>query len=67
MRIVVHGQQAFGKAVLEKLLERNDNVVACAPRLIKMESRWIHLKNWHWKMSFQFINRRHGNPMNPWC
>ena len=33
MRIVVHGQQAFGKAVLEKLLERNEDVVAvcCAP------------------------------------
>jgi methionyl-tRNA formyltransferase len=33
MRIVVHGQDAFGKAVLEKLLERGDNVVAvcCAP------------------------------------
>ena len=33
MRIVVHGQEAFGKAVLEKLLERGDNVVAvcCAP------------------------------------
>lgn len=33
MRIVVHGQQAFGKAVLEKLLARGDNVVAvfCAP------------------------------------
>ena len=28
MRIVVHGQQAFGKAVLEKLLERSENVVA---------------------------------------
>jgi methionyl-tRNA formyltransferase len=28
MRIVVHGQQAFGKAVLEKLLERAENVVA---------------------------------------
>ena len=28
MRIVVHGQQAFGKAVLEKLLERHENVVA---------------------------------------
>ena len=28
MRIVVHGQQAFGKAVLEALLERGDNVVA---------------------------------------
>jgi methionyl-tRNA formyltransferase len=33
MRIVVHGQQAFGRAVLEKLLERGENVVAvcCAP------------------------------------
>jgi methionyl-tRNA formyltransferase len=28
MRIVVHGQQAFGKAVLEKLLERKEKVVA---------------------------------------
>ncbi len=28
MRIVVHGQQAFGKAVLEALLERGENVVA---------------------------------------
>jgi methionyl-tRNA formyltransferase len=27
MRIVVHGQQAFGKAVLEALLARGDNVV----------------------------------------
>ncbi|MFQ5627024.1 MAG: methionyl-tRNA formyltransferase, partial [Methyloligellaceae bacterium] len=33
MRIVVHGQQAFGKAVLEALLERGENVVGvfCAP------------------------------------
>ena len=28
MRIVVHGQQAFGEAVLEALLERGDDVVA---------------------------------------
>ena len=28
MRIVVHGQEAFGKAVLEKLLARGENVVA---------------------------------------
>ena len=28
MRIVLHGQQAFGQAVLEKLLERNENIVA---------------------------------------
>jgi len=28
MRIVVHGQQAFGKAVLEALVERGENVVA---------------------------------------
>lgn len=33
MRIVVHGQEAFGKAVLEKLLDRGENVVGvfCAP------------------------------------
>jgi methionyl-tRNA formyltransferase len=33
MRIVVHGQQAFGRAVLERLLERGDEVVGvfCAP------------------------------------
>ncbi len=33
MRIVVHGQQAFGKAVLERLLEQGENVVGvfCAP------------------------------------
>ena len=33
MRIVVHGQQAFGKSVLEALLERGENVVGvyCAP------------------------------------
>src|SRR5947207_9209652 len=28
MRIVVHGQQAFGKAVLEALLKRDDEVIA---------------------------------------
>ena len=28
LRIVIHGQQAFGKAVLEKLLERGENVIA---------------------------------------
>lgn len=28
MRIAVHGQQAFGKAVLERLLERGEDVVA---------------------------------------
>ena len=33
MRIVLHGQQAFGQAVLEKLLKRGEDVVAvcCAP------------------------------------
>ena len=33
MRIALHGQQAFGKAVLEKLLQNGENVVAvfCAP------------------------------------
>lgn len=28
MRIVVHGQQAFGRSVLERLLERDENIVA---------------------------------------
>jgi len=33
MRIIVHGQQAFGKAVLEALLERGEEVIAvyCGP------------------------------------
>jgi len=33
MRIIVHGQQAFGAAVLKAMLDRGDNVVAvyCAP------------------------------------
>jgi methionyl-tRNA formyltransferase len=33
MRIVLHGQQAFGEAVLQKLLDRGEDVVAvcCAP------------------------------------
>ena len=33
MRIVLHGQQAFGEAVLKQLCERDENVVAvcCAP------------------------------------
>src|SRR5881409_1591735 len=33
MRIVFHGQQAFGKSVLEALLERGENIVGvyCAP------------------------------------
>jgi len=33
MRIVVHGQQAFGKSVLEALLQRGENVIAvyCGP------------------------------------
>src|SRR5919198_6452543 len=33
MRIVVHGQQAFGQSVLEALSERGENVIAvyCAP------------------------------------
>ena len=34
MRIIVNGQQAFGKACLEAMLERGDDVVVavyCAP------------------------------------
>ena len=29
MRIIVHGQQAFGKSVLEALLERGEDVIGC--------------------------------------
>ena len=35
MRIVVHGQQAFGKAVLEALLKRGDNVIA-----VRLNNNW---------------------------
>ena len=36
MRLIVHGQQAFGKAVLEGLLARSEDVVAvyCAPNVV---------------------------------
>ena len=39
MRIVLHGQQAFGQAVLEKLLERGENVVAVCCARLKKENR----------------------------
>ena len=46
MRIVVHGQQAFGKSVLEALLERGENVVAvyCAPEPAQGGGRMDALK-----------------------
>lgn len=46
MRIVVHGQQAFGKSVLEALLERGDQVVAvyCAPETAQSGGRLDPLK-----------------------
>jgi len=46
MRIVVHGQQAFGKSVLEALLERGENVVAvyCAPEPARGGGRMDPLK-----------------------
>ena len=36
MRLIVHGQQAFGKAVLEGLLSRSEDVVGvyCAPDVV---------------------------------
>ena len=36
MKLIVHGQQAVGKAVLEGLLSRNEDVVAvyCAPDVV---------------------------------
>jgi len=46
MRIVVHGQQAFGKSVLEALLERGEDVVAvyCAPEPAQGGGRMDPLK-----------------------
>ncbi|MGH7335889.1 MAG: methionyl-tRNA formyltransferase [Candidatus Rokuibacteriota bacterium] len=46
MRIVVHGQQAFGKSVLEALLERGENVVGvyCAPEAADGRGRVDPLK-----------------------
>jgi methionyl-tRNA formyltransferase len=46
MRIVVHGQQAFGKSVLEALLERGENVIAvyCAPEPAQGGARMDPLK-----------------------
>src|SRR5712691_9030081 len=46
MRIVVHGQQAFGKSVLEALLARGDDVVAvyCAPEPAQGAARIDPLK-----------------------
>ena len=46
MRIVVHGQQAFGKSVLEALVERGDNVVGvyCAPEPAQGAARMDPLK-----------------------
>ena len=41
MRIVVHGQQAFGKAVLERLLEGGENVVGVFWRPIGRAARPI--------------------------
>jgi methionyl-tRNA formyltransferase len=46
MRIVVHGQQAFGKSVLEALLERGEDVVGvyCAPEPAQGGGRMDPLK-----------------------
>ncbi|MDZ7379052.1 MAG: methionyl-tRNA formyltransferase [candidate division KSB1 bacterium] len=46
MRIVVHGQQAFGKSVLEALLERGEDVIAvyCAPEPAQGGGRMDPLK-----------------------
>jgi methionyl-tRNA formyltransferase len=46
MRIVVHGQQAFGKSVLEALLERGEDVIAvyCAPEPAQGSARIDPLK-----------------------
>jgi methionyl-tRNA formyltransferase len=46
MRIVVHGQQAFGKSVLEALLQRGEEVIAvyCAPESAQGRGRMDPLK-----------------------
>jgi methionyl-tRNA formyltransferase len=46
MRIVVHGQQAFGKSVLEALVERGEDVIAvyCAPEPTQGAARIDPLK-----------------------
>src|SRR5262245_38354604 len=44
MRIVVHGQQAFGKAVLEALIKRGENVIAAYVALEKPGQRPDPLK-----------------------
>lgn len=62
MRIVLHGQQAFGQAVLERLLERGEDVVAvcCAPtKEGKPEDPLVELAR---EKDCQFISQHRGKP-----
>ncbi len=60
MRIVVHGQQAFGKTVLERLLERGENVVAVCTAPDKEGRPTDPLKELAIETGCRFINRRRG-------
>jgi len=66
MRIVLHGQQAFGQAVLERLLERGEDVVAvcCAPT--KEGNPKTHWLSWRVKRVCPFISLHHGKPLKHW-
>ena len=56
MRIVVHGQQAFGKAVLEALLKRGENVVAVYVAPEKEAPRLTRSKRLRLRPSFRSIS-----------
>jgi len=66
MRIVLHGQQAFGQTVLERLLERCEDVVAvcCAPtKEGKPEDPLVELRV---KKVCPSINLHHGKHLKHW-
>ena len=72
MRIVVHGQQAFGKSVLEALLNRGENVVGvfCAPAA--PAGAWIlyrrppRLTTCRCTNPSRTAGRRYGTPLRRW-
>ena len=66
MRIVLHGQQAFGQAVLERLLERGEDVVLFVVRRQKKENLKTHWLNWRVKKVCPSINLHHGKHLKHW-
>ena len=58
MRIVVHGQQAFGKAVLDALIKRGENVVAAYVAPEKPGAKADPLKEAALAAGFPSISRR---------